>query len=1011
MNTPNLTNSRERGYTLAEILVAVAIFAVIVLAALALYDRSNQVFKQSVEASDMQQSTRVAFDKVAADLRMAGYDYDRDGTPFGALASTWKASTTYTSGMLVQPTNPNGHTYICINGGVSAKTEPTWPTIEKDQVAEAASTVTWQENGELQYQQPDEQIEYAGRSAVVIRANFNYETANGPCVALTPCEAGREPKLQSTEFPVVTTANNEIVAYALKPVKWASGETADDLVFYADTSIPRKANPSTDAKETKVTITGVDLCDKGCNSPPYTLYRYTLKDDGTPDAGVPVAENIREVQYRYYTTSSAATADEITTLPNGDGQYDGANPDAIVAGRDTRSSIRSVELTLVGMNPQPDYNYTNPTDTVAKNYRTLELKSLVTPRNAGRRGMKEYSTEVPGEPSIKSICSGACNAVFLTWSAPTTGGDIESYAILYDPDKCQGNDMPVGGYQYSEEVGLNVSGSVGRYIVPNQEYSFAVQAISKWGQKTSKCVGPIKAINKTKPAALKELNATSPTAPAPFTVQPNQVDLYFPPAAQNVSGQDTLSCMDGGVIKEDIMPPAEKRYYEIWRGRKDTFQPEDGALGTVKVLEAGSTTQPVAAGDYMKWSDTAVANCSDYYYRIRVVDYCARNAAWNETNNVAQGESEWFPALGDKAIFGRAESYKYAPEKPVFTLAKADCSGVSGNCTLDFTWGAVSKNTNGDPINVEQYILKVYKSSDGTTFPSTASDTRLLNNGEVAVSYDVKATDLTKFVLFAKDCQESAGSDPIIYPCIFAGGTLTATISSGSYGGSGSSADPFIIEDATLGAATTLASNEFRVSVIDTTNGSQFATMTKTGPVTSASFAIPNTPDGHVMRIMVTAVDSKNCTKTTELYVSDTAAPACSITDSGSDSSVVTVNKSNVVYTLKNTSANNLTIQKIIVTLDKNSGKSLPAVLFNGTSVTTSCAKTTVVVTAPASSVVAKNSSTYKLTLDYQDNNLQGVNPTISLCIVYKVPSGDILRCQIHPAAATCAADPASACQ
>src|SRR5438132_13370915 len=107
----------QRGFTLAEIMVTTAIFAVIMIAALAVYDRSNRVFKTSTEAADLQQSTRIAFDKLVSDLRMAGFDYSRGGIPSG--------------------------------------------------------------NG--QFQQPDEQIEYAGPTAVVFRANFDYTTnaANG----------------------------------------------------------------------------------------------------------------------------------------------------------------------------------------------------------------------------------------------------------------------------------------------------------------------------------------------------------------------------------------------------------------------------------------------------------------------------------------------------------------------------------------------------------------------------------------------------------------------------------------------------------------------------------------------------------------------------------------------------------------------------------------------------------------------------------------------------------------
>src|SRR5436190_17020358 len=104
---------RQRGFTLAEILVTTAIFAIIMIAALAVYDRSNQVFKTSSEAADLQQSTRIGFDKLVSDLRMAGFDYSRGGTP----------------------------------------------------------------TADGQVAQPDEQVEYAGPTAVVFRANFNYNTA------------------------------------------------------------------------------------------------------------------------------------------------------------------------------------------------------------------------------------------------------------------------------------------------------------------------------------------------------------------------------------------------------------------------------------------------------------------------------------------------------------------------------------------------------------------------------------------------------------------------------------------------------------------------------------------------------------------------------------------------------------------------------------------------------------------------------------------------------------------
>src|SRR5207253_8879994 len=93
---------RQRGFTLAEILVTTAILAIIMIAALAVYDRSNKVFKSGTEAADLQQSTRIAFDKLTSDIRVAGFDYNRGGTPNGAVgAAIWSPATAYAVGVQV----------------------------------------------------------------------------------------------------------------------------------------------------------------------------------------------------------------------------------------------------------------------------------------------------------------------------------------------------------------------------------------------------------------------------------------------------------------------------------------------------------------------------------------------------------------------------------------------------------------------------------------------------------------------------------------------------------------------------------------------------------------------------------------------------------------------------------------------------------------------------------------------------------------------------------------------
>src|SRR5437588_8165591 len=106
----------QQGFTLAEILVTTAIFAIIMLAALAVYDRSNRVFKSSTEAADLQQSTRIGFDKLVSDIRMAGFDYSRGGVPTGGIAP-WQPSTAYPVAAVVDP--GNGFTYTSTQAGTS----------------------------------------------------------------------------------------------------------------------------------------------------------------------------------------------------------------------------------------------------------------------------------------------------------------------------------------------------------------------------------------------------------------------------------------------------------------------------------------------------------------------------------------------------------------------------------------------------------------------------------------------------------------------------------------------------------------------------------------------------------------------------------------------------------------------------------------------------------------------------------------------------------------------------
>lgn len=79
MSTAGIHRKSQKGFTLAEVMVAIAVFAVISAIALTLYQQLQKSFKQGENAAFQQQNTRIAFDRMIADLRMAGFNYNPDG--------------------------------------------------------------------------------------------------------------------------------------------------------------------------------------------------------------------------------------------------------------------------------------------------------------------------------------------------------------------------------------------------------------------------------------------------------------------------------------------------------------------------------------------------------------------------------------------------------------------------------------------------------------------------------------------------------------------------------------------------------------------------------------------------------------------------------------------------------------------------------------------------------------------------------------------------------------------
>lgn len=961
--------ARQAGFSLTEVLVATFIFAIIFVAALMIYDRSNRVFKQGVEASDSQQSTRVAFDTLVSDLRMAGFDYDRDGIPTGSTA------------------------------------------------------------GVAEQQQPDEQLEFAGRSAITIRANFDYETQSG-------MDNGREsgdgtaanPNYESPQFPVVTTGNDEIVTYALR--SGDASKNTDEIEFFADVSVPRNAFPGGSA-ESKVTIPAVDLSNE---NPPYTLYRFTLTHGGELTAQ-PLADNVRSLTFTYFEdatgqvplTNISGTApvdqEEIATVIGGLGQFDPNNPNAALNERTIRSKVRSIRAEVVGMNETIDGQYTDPYETVAsaENYRKYALESLIVPRNFGKRGMKEQSVKPPGPPTLDDVCFGLCGMAQLTWTpAPDTGayGAAEQYAMLYSTDPAAGFDnKPTGAGTTAWLAGLD----------PTLTYSYAIRALNGYGAADS--VAPYDSGQPWQNTSLKLPVALDATNGGDAVSGGIQLDWKAPDGY--LAGKDTLTCTSGAV-KPAPLNLGLIQGYRLFRARTAAAVP--ATAGTVVVASEGSAGVNIDnATASASFFDKTVAPCKSFYYRVRAMTGCPTTALGP---NGAVG-SGVYPPGGTDAIEGIALSTGNPPKATINLAVDTDESSTGGSFyTVKLNWPRVSHDTKDTPIGVDDYVVNRSRRKLGSNDPW--KDNPIGGSPHVTTGLDmgneITYTDTTaelmdtvdgedaddgglweyQYTVQAQTCSDlSAESVEAVYPppCTFTGSPV---IQSGASQGTGTAANPWLMDagdaiSVSSPAGTTLTKVVW--NLYDST-GSAIETVVDEDASDGFLYVWKDLVDSEIYRMLITITNDAGCIEQKDRYIQDAAVSPCTVAPSSvvQGPEVVGLGQNrhrDYTITIDNTADENLNPESVTFTWADAGGAeaTLTSISYPGGAVDTAFSQTTpgtVTEFVPGGTLsVTPTDTSYNIVvrISYKANKGTGTldNPISSFCFSYGIASepGDTKHCNV----------------
>lgn len=921
--------SRETGMTLTEVMVATAVMLIIIVGILLLYDRGNRVFKNASEAADMQQNLRIAYDRMLADVRMAGFDYKRGGPMLpGQTAAPWTVTRAYSAGTIVSPSTPNGQTYRALNSGTSGTSEPTWPLTAGDTYVETGATpaITWQENGGAVYEPPDEQVEFAGATAITIRGNLDYSANESGDV-----DHGREQGLESANFPVVTTENDEIVTYALVSGRAPSGTAPNNqsITMFVDMNTSgaqtRAAHPGGRAEVLR-TISGLDLTNA---NPPYVLYRFTFDTTGAVQR-VPLAENIRSLNFFYYADPSGQVPlrDAAAALaPNvgGGGQY---SPTVVgswnAPERLVRQRIRGIRVRLVGMSSQPDPKYRNDsievgmygststagvpafvTDTVAPTYRRVVADTLVAPRNLGLTGMPQTFLQPPPVPTITSACAGYCGIVVVNWN-PNSNNPNASYAVLWDTSA-------TGSFSNALDAGPSNTFAVDLTQEDKSlNYYFRIRAFNTGGSNLSPIVGPVAAANATTFNAATGLTASGAGG---IPGIPGKVRLNWAAPITNASGAP--SCTSGTPTVSNYL--REIQGFRIYRNTTPNVLMIDGNKLVDETTSGAAAPTSDGYGNYT-WDDTTAACGTNYYYRVRTVEWCAAQDSYNTTNDFRDALSAPIPATGTDGVEGRAgssgtpaipvnlESSPPAPAAPPIGMLNSVCYSdpLINKCDVRIRWSKVTQDTSGNPMNIDEYYIeRTQFNGDGT--PTLAPPEFITMTGAQAIpGSSITYVDSTpdehdpgtmldyiyKYRVKALQndpCPDGAYSALVEYPppCTFTGSIIVQT---GALRGDGETpATAWVMNTGDGIRVNPPAGTTFVLTTMEIVESGGTVIDTQTSISSPSDFSWVNLTPGEVYTLTFTMTNTAvpPCTEQIVRYVQQEPLPACSLTTFANNSTIL----------------------------------------------------------------------------------------------------------------------------
>jgi prepilin-type N-terminal cleavage/methylation domain-containing protein len=389
----------KKGFTLVEVIVAVFIFTLVILAAYQIYDHSQKTYLLGEQLSDVQQGIRFAYEKVSQDLRVTGYRVYPDSEalrPDLPLEGIWPRA-------------------IAIRASFTALNDPS--------------------------------AHFTGLECT------NKGVPDGLC---TSTSVGIYPIVTTQNSDI------HIYVLAKKPLGTGVAGSDEQVKFKVDLNGPRTATVSNPANLETIEVTGISLAQTDPPYTLYLVQvpdTLSITNNDTVHSNqmdwTPIAANIVSMQFEYYNQNGISAANIVAAdgwdITGGPADPEFRRRHGWPFGSTAGAFAKNVVFRIMGMTARPESGkfvdpilqdpdfltkYTTEEQAVyikTKQHRKYDLASTISMTNVGVAPHELADIVPPDPPSLLEAVTGYCNGALLMW-LPSNAEDLATYWVqLVEP--------------------------------------------------------------------------------------------------------------------------------------------------------------------------------------------------------------------------------------------------------------------------------------------------------------------------------------------------------------------------------------------------------------------------------------------------------------------------------------------------------------------------------------------------------------------------------------------------